>query len=150
MLKDKLQSDLKAAMLSGDKERVEALKMLKAAITYKEVELGTRNEGLTDEQIIDVFSKEFKKRADAAQMYEQAGRVEQAAHEKFEQKIISEYLPEQASDEEIQAVVNESIAKIDNPSMQNMGQVIGIVKARFGQTADGAKIAAIVKEALAK
>lgn len=148
MLKDKLQADLKAAMLSGDTQRVDALKMLKTAITYKEVELGTRETGLSDEQIIDVLTKEFKKRGDSATMYEEAGRVDQAAAEKFEQELISEYLPKQASDEEIQSVVEEAIAGMGEVSKAQMGQVIGAVKAKLGQTADGSRVAALVKEKL--
>lgn len=148
MLKDKIQADLKAAMLSGNTQRVDALKMLKTAITYKEVELGTRETGLSDEQIIEVLSKEFKKRGDAAAMYEQAGRSEQAAAEKFEQEVISEYLPKQASDDEIQSVIDEVTAGMSNVSTAQMGQVIGAVKAKLGQTADGSRVAALVKEKL--
>lgn len=149
MLKDAITSDLKAAMLSGDKQRVEALKMLKTAITYKEVELGVRETGLTDEQTVDVLSKEAKKRADAAEMYEKAGRTEQAAAENFEKEIIAVYLPEQASDDDIREVINEAIAQMDEVSIKQMGQIIGAVKARLGQSADGARVAALVKEKLA-
>ncbi|MFO0970877.1 MAG: GatB/YqeY domain-containing protein [Candidatus Saccharimonadales bacterium] len=146
MLKDAITSDLKAAMLSGDKQRVEALKMLKTAITYKEVELGARETGLTNEQVVDVLSKEAKKRSDAAEMYEKAGRTEQAAAENFEKEIIAVYLPEQASDDDIREVINEVIAQMDEVSIQQMGQIIGAVKARLGQSADGARVAALVKE----
>ncbi len=148
MLKDTLNSDLKAAMLSGDKERVEALKMLKTAITYKEVELGVRDTGLSDEQVVDVLTKESKKRGDSAKMYESAGRTEQAQSERFEQEVIAQYLPEQASDEEIKSAVDEVINSMDSPTMQQMGQVIGAVKAKLGQSADGARISALVKETL--
>ena len=92
MLKDKIDSDLKTAMLSGDKTRVEILKMLKTAILYKEVELNLREEGLSDEQTIDVLSKEAKKRLDAADMYEKAGNNEKAQAERDEQLVVSEYL----------------------------------------------------------
>jgi hypothetical protein len=148
MLKDTLNSDLKAAMLSGDKARVEALKMLKTAITYKEVELGARDSGLSDEQVVDVLSKEAKKRADAAVMYEKAGRDEQAKSERYEQEVIAEYLPEQASDDEIQAVIDGVISTFDSPTMQQMGQIIGAVKAKLGQSADGSRISTLVKERL--
>lgn len=148
MLKDTIQSDLKTAMLSGDKERVEALKMLKTAITYKEVELGVRETGLNDEQVVEVLSKESKKRGDAAAMYEHAGRTEQAAAETFEQEIISQYLPQQASEEEIQSVVDEVLSGMNEVTMAQMGQIIGAVKAKLGQTADGARVAALVKEKL--
>lgn len=147
-LKDKLQSDLKAAMLSGDKQRTSALNMLKGAILNQEIADGTRGTGLTDEQVIAVLTKESKKRADAAAMYEQAGRSEQAASERFEQEVISEYLPKQATDEEVQAVVDEVISGMEAVSMQQMGQVIGAVKAKLGQTADGSRIASLVKAKL--
>jgi uncharacterized protein YqeY len=148
MLKDALASDLKAAMLSGDKQRVEALKMLKTAITYKEVELGIRDTGLADEQVVEVLTKEAKKRGDSATMYEQAGRTEQAAGERYEQELIAKYLPEPATDADIQAVINEVVATMAEPSMQQMGQVIGGVKAKLGQSADGSRIATLVKETL--
>lgn len=148
MLKDRLNQDLKAAMLAGDKPRVEALKMLKTAITYKEVELGARETGLTDEQVTDVFTKEAKKRADAAQMYEQGDRPDQAAAERLEQELIAGYLPKPASDEEIQAAIDEIAAGINNLSMQHMGQLIGSVKAKLGSSADGARVAALVKQKL--
>lgn len=148
MLKDTIGSDLKAAMISGDKQRVEALKMLKTAITYKEVELGNRDTGLSDEQVIEVLTKEAKKRADAAEMYDKAGRSEQAEAERYEQEMIAAYLPEQASDEEIKAAVNEVISGMGEVTIQQMGQVIGGVKAKLGQTADGARIAKLVKETL--
>ena len=146
MLQDQIFADLKAAMLSGDKPRTEALKMLKTAITYKQVEIGARETGLSDEQVIDVLGKEAKKRSDAARMYEKAGRVEQAAAEKFESELIAAYLPTQASDEEIIAAIETAIAAIGEVQMQHMGQVIGAVKAKLGQTADGSRIAVLVKE----
>ncbi len=146
MLKDTLHADLKAAMLSGDKPRVEALKMLKSAIIYKEVELGNRDSGLSDEQVIDVLTKENKKRGDAAEMYEKAGRTEQAAAERFEQEVIGGYLPVQASDDEIMAVIDEVVSKMGDVTMQQMGQGIGEVKATLGQSDDGRKIASLVKE----
>jgi uncharacterized protein YqeY len=148
MLEDQIAKDLKAAMLAGDSSRVETLKMLKSAILYKAVELGAREKGLTDEQIIDVLSKESKKRAEAAEMYEKAGRTEQAAAENSEKEIIAQYLPKQATDEEISTAVEQAISGMGEVSMQQMGQVIGAVKAKLGQSADGSRIASLVKEKL--
>ena len=148
MLEDQLAKDLKTSMLAGDSARTETLKMLKSALLYKAVELGVRDAGLTEEQVIDVLSKESKKRAEVATMYEKAGRVEQAAAEKFEQEIISQYLPKQASDEEIITAIDLAIAKMGDVSMQQMGQVIGAVKTQLGQTADGSRVATLVKEKL--
>lgn len=148
MLKQKIEDDLKAAMLSGDSERVGALKMLKSALLYKEVELGNRDSGITDEQAIDVLSKEAKKRQDAAKMYTEADRTEQAAQEQTEYDLIQTYLPEQMSDEELSGIVAAAIADTGASSMQDMGKVIGSVKAKVGAGADGARIAKLVKESL--
>lgn len=150
MLKDTILSDLRAAMLSGDKQRTEALKMLKSAIIYKEVELGNRESGLSDEQVIDLLGKEAKKRLDAAAMYEKAGRSEQAAGESYENDIITAYLPTQASDEEIQAVIDEVVAAMGTVTMAQMGQIIGSVKAKLGQSTDGARVASLVKAKIGK
>ncbi len=149
MLEDQIAKDLKTSMLAGDSQRTETLKMLKSALLYKAVELGTRDTGLTDEQAVEVLSKESKKRAEAADMYEKAGRSEQAAAEKFEQEVISQYLPKQASDEEIISTIDQTISKMGDVTMQQMGQVIGAVKAQLGQTADGSRVAQMVKQRLA-
>ena len=148
MLEDQLAKDLKTSMLAGDSARTETLKMLKSALLYKAVELGVRDIGPTEDQVIDVLSKESKKRAEAAHMYEKAGRSEQAAAEKFEQKLISQYLPQQASDDEITKVIEQVLSKMSDASIQQMGRVIGEVKAQLGQTADGSRVASLVKEKL--
>ena len=81
-------------------------------------------------------------------MYEKAGRPEQAAAEKFEQELISQYLPQQASDDEITKVIEQVLSKMSDASIQQMGRVIGEVKAQLGQTADGSRVASLVKEKL--
>jgi len=149
MLKDRIATDLKSAMLSGDKTRAENLKMLKSAILYKEVETGARDEGLADEQIVDVLTKEAKKRLDAAEMFDKAGNAEKAAAERAEHALIGEYLPEQMSDDEITTAATTIIAEAGEVSMKDMGKIIGLVKAKVGNTADGSRVAAIVKQKLA-
>ncbi len=148
MLKAKIEADLKTAMLSGDTTMVGTLKMLKSAILYKEVELGSRDQGLSDDQVIDVLSKEAKKRLEASQMYSDAGREDQSNAEQAEYDIIAEYLPKQLTDEEIGVIVEAAVASVDGASMQDMGRIIGAVKAKVGATADGSRIAAVVKEKL--
>lgn len=145
MLKDQINSDLKAAMLSGDKQRVEALKMLKTAISYKEVELGIRESGLDDDEVVSVLTKEAKKRTDAAEMYAKAGRSEQSEAELFEKEVISVYLPAQASDAEIIATIDSVVQTMESVTMAQMGQVIAAVKEKLGQSAEGGRIAALVK-----
>ena len=148
MLEEKIASDLKAAMLAADSKRTETLKMAKSAILYKAVELGAREKGLTDDQVIEVLSKEAKKRQEAADMYEKAGRTEQAEAETEELAIITQYLPKQASDEEINTVIEKTISGMEDVSMQQMGQVIGAVKSELGASADGGRVARLVKEKL--
>lgn len=147
-LKDRIQADLKAAMLSGDKTRVSALNMLKGAILNQEIADGTRDTGLTDEQVIVVLTKEAKRRIDAAEMYQKAGREEQAAAELFEKTVIETYLPAQMSDTELSDTVDTIIAQVKPEGLKDMGKVIGAVKAKVGNTADGGRIASFVKEKL--
>jgi uncharacterized protein YqeY len=149
MLKDKLQSDLKAAMLSGDKLRASTLNMLKSAVLNQEIADGVREQGLSDEAVVSVFSKESKKRLDAAQMYSDSGNEEKAEAERAEQRIISEYLPAQLTEDQLSVIVNEIISANGDVSMKDMGKLIGQVKAKVGNTADGALIATMVKQKLA-
>lgn len=145
MLKDKLQADIKTALLGGDKPRAEVLKSLKSAILYEEVALKVREEGLPDDKIELVFAREAKKRADAADLYAKNGQQDRADTERAEKAIIESYLPKQLSDEELTQVVKDVIAGMPNPQM---GPAIGAVKAKVGTSADGARVAAAVKAVL--
>lgn len=143
MLKDRLNEQLKTAMLAGDKPRVEVLRGLKAAILHEEVALGMRDKGLEDQQIEQVFAREVKKRVEAAEIYAKAGRHELADTERAQKTIIEEFLPKQLTDDELNEVITSVIAEVGDTA--HMGQVIGAVKSKVGQTADGGRIAAAVK-----
>lgn len=147
-IQGKLERDLKTALLSGDKSRVETLKGIKNAIQYKAVDVKTADKGLTEEQILQLLSKEAKKRQEAADLYRQAGEAGRAEAELSEKKIIEEYLPAKLSDEEVLSVIREEISKIPEPAPADMGRIIGLVKARLGAQADGSTIARLVKEVL--
>lgn len=147
MLKERLTQDIKKALLSGDKATAEVLKSLKSAILYEEVALKMRTEGLPDDKIQTVLAREAKKRTDAADMYAKAGVPERAAAERSEKEIIERYLPKQLSDQDLANVVEAAVSEL-GPHAQ-IGQVIGIVKAKVGTAADGARIAAAVKAKLA-
>lgn len=144
MLKERLTENIKTAMLAGDKSRVEVLRGLKAAILNEEVAKGVRDAGLSDEQIEQVFAREVKKRIEAAELYEKAGRQELADTENYQKVIIEEFLPQQLSDDELNEVVASAIAELGEGA--HMGQVIGAVKSKVGQSADGARIAVAVKQ----
>lgn len=147
-LKAQLDNDLKAALLGGDRFVAEVLRGLKAVILNEEVSQGKRDEGLDDETIEKLIAREVKKRQDSATQYEAAGRPELVEAEKAESKVLEAYLPEQLSEADIQAAVTEAIATLGESGPAAMGQVIGAVKGKLGNAADGATVARLVKEAL--
>ena len=147
-LKAQLDNDLKAALLGGDRFRAEVLRGLKAAILNEEVAKGLREEGLDDTSIETLIVREVKKRADSATQYEAAGRPELVEAEQAESKVIEAYLPEQTSEDDVKKVIQETIAAMGVSGPQAMGQVIGAVKGKLGNSADGGTIARLVKEAL--
>jgi uncharacterized protein YqeY len=148
-LKSQIETDLKAALLGGDRFVAEVLRGLKAEILNEEVKQGKRDEGLDDETIEKLIAREVKKRQDSATQYEAAGRPELVEAERAESKVIEAYLPEQISEDDIKTTINETIAAMGVSDMSGMGQVIGAVKGKLGNAADGGTIARLVKEALA-
>ena len=148
VLKDKINNDLKAALLGGDHFKTEVLRGIKAVILNEEVSQGKRDDGLDDSVIEQLLAREVKKRNESASIYDGADRPELAENERAELKIISQYLPDQLSEDDIKAVVLKYIEElgVNNPS--GFGQVIGAVKKELGNSADGALVARLVKEAL--
>lgn len=149
-LKQRIQNDLKAALLGGDRFVAETLRTLKAAILNEEVATGKRDEGLSDPEAEKIIAKEVKKRHEAAALYDQNMREDSAADERREAAILEVYLPEQLNDAELKTIVDAKVAELNADGPQMMGQVIGAVKAEVGNKANGAKIAELVKQALNK
>lgn len=147
-LKEQINNDLKAALLGGDRFVADTLRGLKAAILNEEVATGRRDEGLDDTEIEGVIAREVKKRNESKTLYEQNDRPELADQEQKEIEILAKYLPEQLSEEEIQAVINDVVAEVGATDMKAMGQVIGAVKSKCGTAADGATVARLVKTTL--
>lgn len=147
-LKDTIQNDMKAALLSGNRFSGDVLRNLKAAILDEEVSKGKRDEGLDDEEILKIIVREVKKRNESIAVYEQNDREDLADNERKEAEVLSGYLPKQLSEEEISGVVVAKIAELGVSGPQAMGQVIGAVKAQLGASADGATVAKVVKEKL--
>ena len=147
-LKSQIETDLKAALLGGDRFKGEVLRGLKAAILNEEVAKNLREEGLPDEAIEQLIAREIKKRNDSATQYEAAGRPELSETERKEAAILAEYQAEQLSEADIQTVVTRVISEQGATSMAQMGQVIGAVKKELGNSADGALVAQLVKNAL--
>ena len=147
-LKSQLENDLKTALLGGDRFRTDVLRGLKAVILNEEVAQGKRDEGLSDAVIEQLIAREVKKRVDSAEQYTAAGRPELVVAEQAEAKVLEAYLPEQLSEDDIKKTVDETIAALGVSGPQAMGQVIGVVKGKLGNAADGGTIARLVKEAL--
>jgi len=145
MLEQRLEQDIKTALLAGDKTKAETLRLLKSVLLNFKVANGSRDRAMTDDEVILLLSKESKKRQESADLYIQGNSPERAEKELSEKAIIDAYLPAQLSEDEIAKLVDEAIAGSDNP---NMGQLIGQVKAKAGAAADGALIARLVRERL--
>lgn len=144
-IKQQIDQDIKQAMLAGDKTLTTTLRGLKSAVLYVEVANGSRDQGLSDEEIIDLLTKEAKKRQESADMYTQGGRPEKAQAELTEKRVIEKYLPAQLSDQELASLVTSIIEELDASGPQALGQVIAETKKRTGGQADGGRIAALVK-----
>ena len=147
-LKEQINNDLKAALLGGNRFVADTLRNLKAAILNEEVATGRRDEGLDDTEIEGIIAREVKKRNESKALYDQNGRPELAEVEQNEIEVLAAYLPQQLTEDEIQAVINEVVAELGATDMRAMGQVIGAVKAKCGTAADGATVAKLVKTTL--
>lgn len=148
MIKQSIEQDLKAAMLAGDKRLVTVLRTVKGVILDAEIAKGVRETGLPEDEVVALLQKESKKRGEAAALYESGNDAERAANERYEQEVLSNYLPAQLSEAEVAQIVDDVLSELGDVDMQQMGRVIGAVKAKAGPAADGALIAKIVKERL--
>lgn len=146
-LRERIVSDLTAAMKAKDAARLSTLRMVKANVMNREIEKGGE---LTDEEMTKALQSLVKQRRDSIEQYEKAGRQELADKEQAEIGFIEAYLPRAASPEEIEAAVVAAIAETGASSMREMGAVMKAVQARLaGQSADGRIISEIVKRQLA-
>jgi len=147
MLKQQIEQDLKAALLSGDKARALTLRNIKSVILYAEVAKGSREEGLGDDEIIGLLTKAAKQRQESADLYVKGGSEDRAQVELTEKALIESYLPKQLSDDELRIVIDTVVAEL-GVSPKAMGPVIAATKQKTQGAADGARIAQMVKERL--
>jgi uncharacterized protein YqeY len=148
-LKEKLQSDLNAAIKSRSSVVAETIRMVLTAITNEEV-AGKEKKELSDAEIITVLTREAKKRREAAEAFEAGGRADRAAAERAEGEVIAGYLPEQLSEDDIKKLIAETITAVGATGPADMGKVMGALKAKVAGKADGALVSSLVKEALNK
>ena len=147
-LKDRLKTDLTAAMRSRDELRTGTIRMALTSITNAEV-AGTQARELSDDDVIAILTKEAKKRREAAQAFRDGGRPDRAEREDAEAAVLGDYLPEQLSDDELARLVDAAIAESGAESPRDMGKVMKLVQPRVAGRADGSRVAAAVKARLA-
>lgn len=146
MLKEKLLEDLKQSMKEKNILRKNVIQMVRAAILQVEKD---KQIELDDSKIIEIMAKEAKKRKDSLADYEKGGRQDLVEQIKQEVAIISEYLPEQLSEEELENVIKEVIEEVGASTMKDMGKVMKAAKEKIGARADGKAINEMVKKLLA-
>ncbi|MHA7840971.1 MAG: GatB/YqeY domain-containing protein [Gammaproteobacteria bacterium] len=144
-LKTQILEDTKAAMKAKDKDRLGVLRLITAALKQKEID---ERIILTDSQILSILDKMVKQRRDSIAQYRQAQRDDLAAVEESEIQIISQYLPEPFSEEEIDALIADAITKTDASSMQDMGKVMNLLKDPLQGRADFKIVSEKIKAAL--
>lgn len=147
-LKDRLKSDLTASMKAREKVRTATLRMVLAAISTEEA-AGSTQRSLSDDEVTKLLVREAKKRREAAEAFDKGGRVEDAANERAESEILSDYLPKPLTDEELSQLVAAAIAETGASGMKEMGKVMKVVNPQVAGRADGARVAAEVKSRLA-
>jgi len=146
-LKEQLQADLTAAIKSRSEVTSATLRMALAAITTEEVS-GKQARELSDADVVAVLGREAKKRREAADAYDSAGRPELAQRERDELAVLATYLPEQLSEAEIHEIVTQAVSQVETSGPAAIGAVMKIVQPQVKGRADGAQVDALVKAAL--
>jgi len=142
MIAPNIQKWIQEAMKAKDETRLSTLRLLASALSYEKI---AQQRDLTEVEELGVVKREAKKREDAIEAYIQVGAPERADQEKKELRILKSFLPPEMSDVELRKVVEETITSMGVLKPNDMGRVIGAVKAKVGVAADGAKIAQMVK-----
>ena len=144
-LKMQVHEQMTAALRAGDKVRLGALRMLSAAITNREKDVMHE---LDDDEVREVAAKEVKRRGESIEAFESAGRTELADKERTEREVLQPFAPEQLSDAEVDALIEQAIASAGATSTGDMGKVMGAVMASAKGKADGSVVQAKVRERL--
>ena len=147
-LEQRINEEIKQAMLAKEAQRLAGLRAVKAAILLEKTS-GAAHE-LTDADVVKIMQKLVKQRKESAQLYKEAGREELAANELAEAGFIEVFLPKQLSAEELKAKLTEIIAEVGAQSPADMGKVMGVATKRLAGLADGREISAAVKQLLSK
>ena len=148
-IKEQLRLDLTEAIRSRDELTSGTIRMVLSALTNEEVS-GKEARVLTDDEVITVLSREAKKRREASEAFEAAGRADKAALEKAEGEVIAKYLPAQLSIDDIKKMIADAITSTGAAGPADMGKVMGAIKPLIAGKADGGLVSSLVKSTLNK
>ena len=149
MLRDDINEALKAAMKTKQERRVSTLRLVNSALKNADIEARGQGRGpLADEDLLGLLQKMIKQRHELVELYEKGGRPELAAQEREEIAIISAYLPQQMSEDDMKAAIADAVAATGAAGMKDMGKVVAALKAKHAGRMDFAKAAALIKAAL--
>ena len=147
-MREKIAADLKTAMKAGERAKVDALRLINAALKDKDIEARGAGKTLGDDDLLALLQKMIKSRQESVEIYEKAGRTDLADKEKGEIAVISAYLPQQLSEVEVAEAVKAAIAEVGATSIKDMGKVVAALKAKYTGRMDFGKASAAVKAAL--
>jgi len=142
----RIEDELKEARLAGDDDRRDALSLILSSLRSAEKEL---QRPLSEDEELQVLQRERKKRVEAAEAYEQAGRAEQADGEEYELDVLEEFMPEPLSEEELEEIIDDVIAEVGATSIRDLGRVMADVMPQVSGRADGSSVSQLVREKLA-
>ena len=147
-LQQQVMEQMKVAMRAKDKTALEALRAIKSALLLAQTEAGGKD-GLSEDEEVKLVQKQVKQRKDSAAIFKEQGRDDLAEPELAQVAVIEQFLPEQASEEEIEKAVDQAIEQTGASGMKDMGKVMGMVSKQLAGQADGKAISTIVKKKLA-
>lgn len=150
MLREHLNTEIKAAMKAKQSLRLTTLRLVHAAIKDKDIaaRAGDNADGVSDDEILAILAKMVKQRNDSVTAYEEAGRLELAEQERSEIEVIEEFLPRKLNADEITAAIDAAMAKVGASSIRDMGKVMGELKAAHAGQMDFGKIGGMIKQRL--
>ena len=143
---DRIEGDLKTAMLEKDNERRDTLRLILASLRSAEKEL---QRPLHEDEELQVLQRERKRRVESIEAFESAGRDEQAAKEQAELEVLEEFMPEPLTEDELERIVDDAIAEVGATSMRDLGRVMADVMPQIAGRADGSAVSQQVREKLA-
>jgi uncharacterized protein YqeY len=147
-MRDQFNAELKTAMKAGDRRRVDTIRMINAALKDKDIEARGQGKTVSDDDILSLLQKLVKSRQESMEIYDKAGRTDLATQEREEIEIITAFLPQPLSDDQMEDAIGKVIADTGAGTIKDMGKVLGALKAQYAGRMDFARASALVKAKL--